>query len=101
VLVDLEDVKKIKENAQYLSVGVDFRTNYCSIFRKDKKTQKLHRFLMDTPEGLEVDHLNYNGLDNRKVNLKNCTIGENRFRRRKNPPFNPLHWSSQEKEVKP
>lgn len=37
----------------------------------------MHRFIMDTPEGLETDHMNHDRLDNRRSNLKVCTKQEN------------------------
>lgn len=37
-----------------------------------KKYVSLHRFLTETPKGKEVDHLNGDGLDNRRANLRVC-----------------------------
>lgn len=37
----------------------------------------LHRFLMDSPEGLIVDHINHQTLDNRRENLRVVTHSEN------------------------
>ena len=48
----------------------------------------MHRFIMDTPKGLEVDHLDTNGLNNQKYNLKNCTSKENN-----NNPLSRKHLS--------
>lgn len=44
---------------------------------------KLHRVLMNAPKGLEVDHRNGDGLDNRRQNLRLATRIQNGFNRRK------------------
>lgn len=47
--------------------------------RKDRRTVRLHRLLMEPPEDMEVDHINHDGLDNRcSVNLRLCTPEDNR-----------------------
>ncbi len=40
---------------------------------------KMHRLIMDTKSGEMVDHINRNGLDNRKENLRNCNKQQNRM----------------------
>ena len=45
----------------------------------------LHRFIMDAPKGKVVDHINGDGRDNRKENLRICTKLEN-MRNRNTPP---------------
>lgn len=37
----------------------------------------MHRFIMDTPEKMDTDHVNHNRLDNRKNNLRVCTTSQN------------------------
>lgn len=37
----------------------------------------MHRFIMNAPKGKDVDHINHNGLDNRRCNLRICTHSEN------------------------
>lgn len=44
----------------------------------------MHRFIMDAPNGLEIDHKNGNGLDNRRSNLRICTESDNRKNRKLN-----------------
>lgn len=45
-------------------------------------TVLLHRFLLDAPEGMVVDHINHNTLDNRKSNLRILTHAENHQNRK-------------------
>lgn len=44
-----------------------------------RKHQRLHRFLLDAPRGLEVDHKNGDTLDNRRCNIRLCTRAQNQM----------------------
>lgn len=37
----------------------------------------MHRLLLGTPKGLQVDHVDGDGLNNRRVNIRNCTAAQN------------------------
>jgi len=41
------------------------------------KGEKLHRIIMECPKDKVIDHINHNRLDNRRANLRICTIAEN------------------------
>lgn len=45
--------------------------------KQGRKNILMHREIMSAPPGLQVDHINGNGLDNRRANLRLCTLAEN------------------------
>jgi len=52
-----------------------------TILKKGKRATFLHRYLLNTPKGMECDHINMNRLDNRRSNLRNATLSENKCNR--------------------
>ena len=44
---------------------------------KKQKFQSMHRKIMKAPKGMEVDHINGDGLDNRRNNLRTCSHSQN------------------------
>ena len=48
-----------------------------------QRTLFMHKIILNPPEGFFTDHINLNGLDNRKCNLRICTRTENLRNQRK------------------
>lgn len=71
-VVDEEDYKKYSGFNWFYS-----KRGYAEGRMGGKRMLKLHRLISNAPDGLEVDHINRDKLDNRKSNLKICTHLEN------------------------
>lgn len=46
----------------------------------------MHRQIIHVPEGYVIDHINGNGLDNRKANLRPATVAQNAWNSKKRNP---------------
>ncbi len=47
------------------------------IVNGNKKTIKMHRVILNTPHGMFTDHIDHNGLNNQKSNLRICNAHQN------------------------
>ncbi len=56
--------------------------------RVNNRVILIHRFIMNPPEAMVVDHINHNGLDNRRSNLRICTKEQNARNRKPNTSRN-------------
>ncbi len=67
-----------------------------------ERTLFLHRVVLDAPKGKQVDHINGDGLDNRKENLRICTNAENNRNRRPYPygdsKFKGVSWAKRDEK---
>lgn len=79
-MVDDEDFEKVNQFHWYFLNGYARRAIYIN---SKQKIVWLHRFIMNTPNGMETDHKNGNGLDNQKINLRICTHLQNGKNRKK------------------
>ena len=80
--VDDEDYEKINQykwrfsNKQGVATQVQI-SGSGKLGTQKRKTLLLHRFILNAPRGLEVDHKNGDKLDNRRSNLRVCSHAEN------------------------
>ena len=65
------------------------------------KNRRMHRMIIKAEEGQQVDHINHNGLDNRKENLRICTNNQNQMNSKKRPgmtsKYKGVSWHKQKK----
>lgn len=73
-IVDDDDYDKLCEYKW--SANVSKNTCYV-VSRINGKNIGMHRFILNAEDGKDVDHINGNGLDNRKSNLRVCTHAQN------------------------
>ena len=64
----------------------------------EPRTVFMHRHILRAPDGLQVDHINHDPLDNRRCNLRLCTQAQNSANRRKlktwSSRFKGVYWRS-------
>jgi len=86
VLVDNDDFDKVKNYTWHIhKYKKKLAYAECHVFEKGKikKIVYMHRVIMNCNIGDFIDHINMNGLDNRKKNLRVCTKSQNMMNRKK------------------
>jgi len=79
-IIDDEDLEKVYQYKWCACKGGKTFYAQRNIKINGKYTMvSMHRFIMDYPIGLQVDHINHNGLDNRKENLRVCNAAQNQW----------------------
>ena len=79
-VIDNEDYEKVSLYKWYFHPqGYAIR----SVFENGEKieTQGMHRFILKIPKGFVTDHINRNGLDNRKSKLRFVKQAQNLYNR--------------------
>lgn len=77
IIIDLEDVDLVKEYNWAIRLDRKIKNKYAIAHGKKEKTILLHRLITKAKDGLVVDHIDHDGLNNRKSNLRVCTNAEN------------------------
>lgn len=98
--VDNEDFEKLSQyNWQVNSNGYAVRQDWNKMDKRSK-TIRMHRSIMDCPAGLVVDHINHDVLDNRRENLRVCTIKQNCMNqkpRERSSKYKGVSWGARDK----
>jgi hypothetical protein len=78
---DYDELSKFKWSAARDSRNSIFYATRTEIIDGKRKTVSMHRLVAKTPENKHTDHINGDGLDNRKSNLRICTVSQNGMNR--------------------
>lgn len=96
-LVDDEDFARVNQHKWHAQ---KLGSNWYARGRCGNRVLKvfMHRFIMNAPKGKYLDHIDGNGLNNQKLNLRFATCQENNRNRKKTPgctsDYKGVHWST-------
>lgn len=74
---NIEEFEKVSRHTWYKSME-----GYIETTTNDNRFISLHRLVMDAEEGEVVDHKNHGSYDNRKRNLRKCSISQNQMNKK-------------------
>ena len=91
-IVDADDYEELNQYKWHVKVKSNGRYAYRTQGRKEIP---MHRQILNAPAGMWCDHINHNGLDNRRCNLRLCTPQQNAYNRRPlggTSKYKGVHW---------
>ena len=102
-LIDVKDMDSLGRHRWYARKsgnGFYAATNMPDGFKKQTSIT-MHRAIMDPADGMVVDHISEDTLDNRRCNLRAITKRDNNLNRKPNKgstsKYSGVHWSRNEK----
>ena len=75
--IDDSDAERVSGHVWRAHRATTARENWYAYTKINGKKVYLHRFLTDAPKGLDVDHIDGDGLNNRRENMRVCTRSQN------------------------
>jgi len=98
-LVDAGDYYRLAKY-NWCANGPD-KTKFYATRKHNGKYVKMHRAIVDAPGHLFVDHIDHNGLNNRRSNLRLCSIAQNNLNatsRKGSSKYKGVHWKRKSKK---
>lgn len=90
--VDYQNVKDIRWYAD------KHRNKHYATGCLHSKHIRMHQIIMGKKEGFEIDHINGDGLDNRRSNLRFVTHSQNLMNFKSKRIFRGVYWSEEKKK---
>ncbi len=102
-LVDDEDFDLVSRFTWH--AREDHRTVYAGTrMPKDGRLvfMRMHRLILNAPSDMQVDHINHNGLDNTRANLRVCTHAQNQhnlsFKSNNSSGYKGVDWKKDKRK---
>lgn len=77
-IIDMDDLEFVMRYTWVHRDANKARNGYARAYMGNKRRELgMHNYIMPCPEGMVIDHVNGDGLDNRKINLRICTPAQN------------------------
>jgi len=98
-IVEAKDYPVLSQHT-WFAEGTD--KNYYAVRKENGKSIKMHRQITNAPDHLVVDHIDHNGLNNRRSNLRLATFTQNCQNQRrlshKTSKYKGVHWHKKNKK---
>lgn len=101
ILLDNEDYPIVNSFKWYLRQGPHTFYARGYLYRKNGKSIRvyMHRLIMNVNKGQEIDHIDGNGLNNQKSNLRICSHAQNAWNQKpcknKTSIYKGVYWHKQ------
>jgi hypothetical protein len=98
-IVDAKDYAELSKHTWFAEGA---QKTYYAVRKQNGKSIKMHRCILKAPPDFVVDHIDHNGLNNRRSNLRLATFTQNCQNQKrtanKTSKYKGVHWHKQQKK---